>query len=256
MYGIDLPLIQPWTSEPAVIDIVSHLFDLSAKSLDAAAASSSGVTPVPTSSHSLTSTQSLRNQLPELASTLFVCHAEWLAWLNSPLAASEPNNARAQTEFSERFDQVRPHVLDTLRRLGFIEHAFQLAEHYRDFRALAHLCHAERAQVYPLSANPHHARLIAYVEKFEDAFAEEVCAWCIEHGEVRTLFALEEEPEFDMYVDRFFERRRHPSVQWIHDIGKGRYGIAANLLLEEAEGATELSAKQVSLLLHYRELVC
>lgn len=66
-------------------------------------------------------------------------------------------------------------------------------------------------------------------------------------GEVRTLFAQEEhQPIFGAYLDKFFATHQHPSMSWLHDVGKGRYGIAANSLLEEAESAGELSAKHVS----------
>lgn len=65
-------------------------------------------------------------------------------------------------------------------------------------------------------------------------------------GEVRTLFAQEHQPTFSLYLDRFFASYRCTNVSWIHDVGKRRYDVAADALLEEAEAAGELSAKQVS----------
>ena len=97
----------------------------------------------------------------------------------------------------------------------------------------------------PPERNPHAARIRGYLARYEEAFADELCAWCVEHGEVRTLFALEHAGVLDTYLDQFFARHRHPGVQWIQDAGKGRYGIAASVLLEEADSAGELSAKQV-----------
>lgn len=47
------------------------------------------------------------------------------------------------------------------------------------------------------------------------------------------------------YMDRFFEENPHPAISWIDDIGKGRYGPAANALLAEAEQASNLEAKHV-----------
>lgn len=64
-------------------------------------------------------------------------------------------------------------------------------------------------------------------------------------GEVRTLFAQEHHSSFSAYLDKFFATHQHPSVSWIHDVGKGRFGIAADALLEEADSAGELSAKHV-----------
>ena len=65
-------------------------------------------------------------------------------------------------------------------------------------------------------------------------------------GEVRTLFAQENDPAFNGYLDKFFASHKYPSVSWIHDVGKGRYDVAGNALLQEADGAGELSAKHVS----------
>lgn len=171
MYGIDLPLIQPWTSEPAVIDIVSYLFDVTSKLVESPSSPTSPAHPT------------LQQQLPDLASVLFYAFHEWCAWLSSPLAASDPAHTRAQIEFEERFSQARPVVLDTLRRSGFVEHAFTLAEKYHDFRSLAGLCHSERDKVYPPEVNPYQERVRRYIDKYKEPFAEEVCAWYVEHGE-------------------------------------------------------------------------
>lgn len=175
VYGIELPLIEPWTSQPQVIDIVSHLFDVTFRLVESPSSTTTSAATFPTLS-------TLRGQLPDLAGVLFTAYAEWCAWLGSPLAASDPSHARAQAEFDERFKQARPVVLDTLRRAGFIDHTFALAERYRDYRSLAALCHSEREKVYPPEANPYRRRIWQYVEKFRDQFAEEMCAWYIEHG--------------------------------------------------------------------------
>lgn len=232
VYGIELPLIQPWTSEPIVIDIVSDLFDATAKLIDSPSAPS-----VPT----------LRTQLPDLASVLFASFHEWCAWLSSPKASSEPGQARFKGEFEERFKLARPVVLSTLRQAGFVDQAFALAEKYRDYRSLAGLCNSEREKVYPPEANPYKERVLSYLEKFKEQFAEELCAWYIEHGEVRTLFAQEHDQAFNGYLDKFFASHKYPSVSWIHDVGKGRYDVAGNALLLEADGAGELCAKHLML---------
>lgn len=73
-------------------------------------------------------------------------------------------------------------MLDTLRRADFVEQAFALAERYRDYRSLAGLCNSEREKVYPPEANPYRERVMSYLEKFKEQFAEELCAWYVEHG--------------------------------------------------------------------------
>lgn len=48
------------------------------------------------------------------------------------------------------------------------------------------------------------------------------------------------------YVDRFFTEKPNPSISWLHDIGKTRFGAASSALLSEAQGAVNLESKHVS----------
>jgi nuclear pore complex protein Nup133 len=65
-------------------------------------------------------------------------------------------------------------------RNAHAEHAFALAEKYRDFRSLASLCNKEN--VYPPQENPNAARIQTYIERFKDEFTTELYRWYIEHG--------------------------------------------------------------------------
>ncbi|KAF7796966.1 hypothetical protein EIP86_008154 [Pleurotus ostreatoroseus] len=232
VYGVERPMIQPWTSDPAVIDIISELFETTAKLVE---------TPSSDAEPSA-SLRRMKEQLSELASLLFACFSEQLEWLSSPIASADPSHERHRSDLEERFKQARPVVLETLRRNDFAEDAFQLAEKYRDFRSLAALCH--RDAVYPPEENPHAARIQAYVDKFKEDFTTELFQWYIEHGELRTMFAQEQNVD---YLDRFFAESHYPYVSWLHDLGRGRYGMAAQTLLEEADGAPELSSKHLML---------
>lgn len=117
----------------------------------------------------------------------------------SPSAADEPGAERERLELYDRFRQLRPEVLDTLRmflsfsgdkhfdfisgmtgRNGFASQAFKLAEDYRDFRSLASLCHKDT--VYPPQKNPHASRIQSYIKRFKEDFTTELCQWYIEHG--------------------------------------------------------------------------
>ncbi|KAJ3533367.1 hypothetical protein NM688_g7291 [Phlebia brevispora] len=216
VYGVELPMIDPWTSQPIVIDIISRLFDTTARLVESPL---SEAEPTPTSKQA-------KAQLPELASILFSCYHEQLEWLASPLASTDPANVQHKNDTEEQFKQARPLVLETLRRNGFVEDAFNLAEMYRDFRSLATLCHKET--VYPPQENPYAQRIQAYVDKFKEDFTTELFQWYIEHGV-------------------FFAEYNYPNVSWIHDIGRARYGSAAETLLHEASGASELSSKHLML---------
>jgi nuclear pore complex protein Nup133 len=71
VYGIQPPMIRPWTSRPGVIDAVLGLFDATTKVVDK-----------PLSDGSLPDMKSESSpQLPELAEVLFACVQERLNWL-------------------------------------------------------------------------------------------------------------------------------------------------------------------------------
>jgi nuclear pore complex protein Nup133 len=71
VYGILLPMIDPWTSSPAIIDVVLGLFESTTKVLDSS--SRAGVV--------LERNNNSNSQLPELATILFACIQERLDWL-------------------------------------------------------------------------------------------------------------------------------------------------------------------------------
>lgn len=60
-------------------------------------------------------------------------------------------------------------------------------------------------------------------------------------GELRTMFA----EGHNEYLDTFFAEHAHPGISWIHDLGRGRYALASQALLTEAEHAPELVSKHV-----------
>ncbi|TFY65035.1 hypothetical protein EVJ58_g2238 [Rhodofomes roseus] len=146
-----------------------------------------------------------------------------------------------QQDVEDKFRQLRPAVLETLRRHGFASQAFQLAEQYRDFRSLASLCNKDT--LYPPQDNPNAARIRLYVDKFKQDFTTELYRWYIEHGELRTLFAQ----EHDQYLDEFFAENPQPDISWVHDLGQARYGPASDALLHVASHASELEVKHLVL---------
>lgn len=71
VYGVQLPMIKPWTSRPAIIDAVLGFFDATTKAVDQ-----------PLSDGSLPNAdKEPYSQLPELAEILFACIQERLDWL-------------------------------------------------------------------------------------------------------------------------------------------------------------------------------
>ncbi|KAI0054126.1 hypothetical protein FA95DRAFT_1530133 [Auriscalpium vulgare] len=232
VYGIHMPFIKPWTSKSEVVNVVLELFDLTTTFAESTAGDSGA-----------RGSGNPKAQLPELAAVLFACIHERLEWLQSSIASDEPGTEREKTALEERFKQLRPEVLDTLRRNGFADQAFQLAEQYRDFRSLAALCHKDGA--YPPEQNPNAAKIDDYIARFRDEFTEELYQWYIEHGELRTMFAQED--AHSDYLDRFFAKHSVPAVSWIHDLNKYKYNSAAESLLTEAGKSDDLAAKQLML---------
>ncbi|KAI0065375.1 hypothetical protein BV25DRAFT_1880143 [Artomyces pyxidatus] len=232
VYGILGPFSKPWTSKSEVINVVLELFDSTANYVE---------TPSP--DHQRGSGVEPKSQLPDLASILFACITERLDWLQSAVAGDEPGIERERTQLEDRFRQLRPEVLDTLRRNGFSDNAFHLAEQYQDFRSLASLCHKD--VTYPPEQNPHAAKIHEYIERFREGFTEELYQWYIEHGELRSMFQHEE--AYTDYLDKFFSKHSYPSISWIHDLHKGQYDSAAESLLVESENAGNLAVKQLML---------
>ncbi|KAG6900855.1 hypothetical protein C0993_009973 [Termitomyces sp. T159_Od127] len=232
VYGIDLPMIRPWSSKPAVIDVVLGLFDATTKAIEA-----------PSGVHRTTTDSEPSAQLPDLAAVLFTCIQERLDWLGSPFATSEPGIHRDREELSKKFDMLRPEVFETLRRNGYANAAFSLAEKYRDFGGLASLCHKDT--VHPPESNSNSLRIQAYIERFKDEFTTELYRWYIQHGELRVMFAHDE--SHSAYIDKYFAENPNDSISWINDLGKGRYSAASAALLKEAEHAGNLDAKHLML---------
>ncbi|KAI0374941.1 hypothetical protein BV20DRAFT_934524 [Pilatotrama ljubarskyi] len=231
VYGVVLPMIDPWTSQPEVVEIVNELFNVTTQLVEAHSGDS----------ETAESKKVPRAQLPELASCLFRCIQERLDWLASPSAADETGVERERSLLEDRFRQLRPEALEVLRRNGFANEAFRLAEDYHDFRSLASLCH--KGKIYPPEDNPNAARIENYIQKFKEAFTTELYQWYIEHGELRTMFAQ----SHSEYLDTFFAEHPHPGISWIHDLGRGRYALASQALLTEAEHAPELVSKHLML---------
>ena len=118
----------------------------------------------------------------------------------SAVATDESGSKRERQELEEKFGQLRPEILETLRTTinhhipscrsfvflaalganGHASHAFVLAENYRDFRSLASLCH--KGTTYPPESNPNAHRIQLYIEKFKDEFTAELYRWYIEQG--------------------------------------------------------------------------
>ncbi|KAJ3755523.1 hypothetical protein EV360DRAFT_96127 [Lentinula raphanica] len=228
-YGIDLPMIDSWTSTASLIDGIIALFDTT--------------TRISASASATISNSALHSQLPDLAEVLFICISQHLERLSIDAQAGASGSERELHQLQQKFDMLRPDVLETLRRSGHAESAFKLAEKYQDFNSLAALCH--RDTIYPPQENPNHARIQGYIERFKEQFTNALYRWYIQHGEVRTMFSQDD--AHTVYIDKFFEQNPTPSLSWLNDLGKKRYLEAADALLTEAQQTVNLEVKHLEL---------
>ncbi|OJA08151.1 hypothetical protein AZE42_03589 [Rhizopogon vesiculosus] len=226
VYGVNLPMIKPWTSRSSVIDGVLKLVDTATRfALDPSKANTKSAS---------------KELLPELATMFF-----------APMAADEPGSERDHIELKERFDQLRPEILETLRLTSHLPHALTLAISHADFRSLATLLHQDT--VYPPTSNPHARTIAEYVDRFGGAFAKEVVRWCLVHGEARVVFALEESgsDEWGKYMDEYWVEEEQggkcDAVAWLRDLGQARWSVAGARLLREAKGAGDVGVKHFML---------
>jgi nuclear pore complex protein Nup133 len=71
VYGIELPMLNPWTSKNSMVEIVMGLFDITTNLVESPS----------TDSNAVRMSSEPNMQLPELASILFSCIHERLEWL-------------------------------------------------------------------------------------------------------------------------------------------------------------------------------
>ncbi|KAG2031047.1 hypothetical protein BDR03DRAFT_1032191 [Suillus americanus] len=239
VYGVELPMIKPWTSRPSAIDSVLKLVDTATRfALDPSKANTKSAS---------------RELLPELATVFFACVQERLDWLDRQVtSADEPGSERDHIELKERFDQLRPEILETLRLTSHLPNALTLAASHADFRSLVALLHQDT--VYPPSFNPHAHTIEEYVDRFGGMFAREVVRWCVVHGEARVVFAMEESGrgEWGKYMDEYWAEEEGQGgkcdvVAWLRDLGQGRWSVAGTRLLREAKGAGDVGVKHFML---------
>ena len=62
-------------------------------------------------------------------------------------------------------------------------------------------------------------------------------------AELRCLFAQSD--EYSGYIDKYFAKNPNPSISWIHELGKSRWGAASSTLLVQASVTADLPTRHV-----------
>jgi nuclear pore complex protein Nup133 len=116
VYGLQLPMIHPWTSRSGVIDLVLELFNATADLLESP--SNNNIDDEDRTPQAQGETPHV--QLPQLAALLFAVLNEHLEYLASPVVSESTKTLGDRENLKARFDQLRPEVLDTLRKLSAV----------------------------------------------------------------------------------------------------------------------------------------
>ncbi|KAH8833666.1 Non-repetitive/WGA-negative nucleoporin C-terminal-domain-containing protein [Flagelloscypha sp. PMI_526] len=223
VYGVEFPMSRPWTSEVGIIDLTVNLFETTVKFLDATR---------------VTSNDRLyerpRAQLPEMVAVILGCVRERLDWLTT-----DPSFERERSDLLQRYHSLRPDLMHTLCRFGFLNAAMSLAEKDRDFSSLVMLCH--RDTLFPPESNPHIDRIQTYVNTYGENFAFPLFQWYIQHGELRLMFA--DVLDFGGLLDKYFEQNRHPTIAWCHQLQHQRFDEVATILETESHTSQNLGVK-------------
>lgn len=226
-YQLNEIMVQPWTSEPQLLSSVRQLFEVLATYIGSGNAKKSEPS----------GRDELLLLLQRLASTLFRIFDDRLRYLK---VRSQENSSieRECNRLEEEFHSLRPSIFNQLVKLGCLDYSFQLAEQYRDFRALSEL-------VYRVPAESTATRIRDYINKFKDDFTSHLYWWYIDQGKLQLLFNQDEQNY--QYLDDFFDKNPAPRLSWIHDLKRKRYQQAASALLTASRDDFDRETKHLML---------
>lgn len=190
--------------------------------------------------------------------------------------SSESLNSPDTRALMERYLTLRSRFLHILVAVGKVSEAYELAERYRDFRALVELCN-----------HPQHgstSRIRFFMGKYAEDFAFSLYQYYIEKGEclgarrrrsVRLPWCVAFQVNFAHYsrkrrpIDRCLQSSLtrplilvsscppmhflppadlclEQDLSWLNDVAIGRYGNATDALVTEAMKEQSLAQKKVS----------
>ncbi|KAF8335012.1 Non-repetitive/WGA-negative nucleoporin C-terminal-domain-containing protein, partial [Cantharellus anzutake] len=227
-------IIPPWTSLPSQIRASQYFFELIVRWIKDR---SNGQGDIDAPAGPL---ESLGLVLREMGSMVLTMWQERYDYLASN-AIDEEGQSVLET-FKTHFASVRKQILSALVQWGSVDTAYRLAEEYRDLGFLASLCNN------PIYGDSAKASML--LQRHHGAFAIHLFNWYIENGQLRKL--LEIDSQFIPLLEAYLRTNHHPRIQWIHDLGVGRFDAAASAL--EAESQVELRRETKHVILSIAKL--
>ncbi|KAJ8331925.1 hypothetical protein O5D80_000220 [Batrachochytrium dendrobatidis] len=149
------------------------------------------------------------------------------------LTTCGPQEEHRLIALKEKYSANLSKIIQPLVHLGHADHAFELAEKYRELDYLVNLC---------LNVENQSHRIKTYLDlfgfEFSDVLFETYLKKCMYHE------LLVQPIQYHEHLDRFFSFSNTPSLSWIHDIVVGRYPDASKALWDVA-GSVKSREKQM-----------
>ena len=115
--------------------------------------------------------------------------------------------------------------------------AFDLAERYRDFRALVKLCNHGTAE--SASQNAY------FLEKYKKDYAFALYTWYLDSNQHHKI--VTQNPAYGGYVGEFLDNKHLHRLSWLQSVSTDSYGKASTSLLQEAQSEVYLAQQKVGL---------
>lgn len=115
--------------------------------------------------------------------------------------------------------------------------AFDLAERYRDFRALVKLSNDGTAS--SASQNAY------FLEKYKKDYAFALYTWYLDSNQYDKI--VTQDPTYGSYVREFLDNKQLHRLSWLQSVSTDSYGKASTSLLQEAQSELYLAQQKVGL---------
>lgn len=240
-------LAPPWTSGTDILQELDNQYEVSRALLRSVWGPKLG-----TDEERREAAEKVAGQLVGLAEVCCRGFEERASWCEQQTAAGGEGILQEGITVKERYIESRGGWIKPLVEIGRVEKAYSIAEKWQDYRTLVELCSEELLKndlaIAELGKGPGQEktasrtaelqktkqqtlqRLERYFETFGELFATEMYEYLVEKGQLQTLMNGFENWR-EKYLTNFLRSdKKYAKLEWIHDVGLGEFGLAANTL--------------------------
>ncbi|KAK6535191.1 hypothetical protein TWF694_001661 [Orbilia ellipsospora] len=241
----------PWTSSPDILTTLNRNIEVNSKILENPQLKKEGDNFA----------ESILDQMVEMVEVSCRNFVERATWCET---RHEEDLVEQGKEIRHLYLKERNQWIRALADAQRADQAIDIAERYRDYRTLVELAFEEIGRINAY-LDKHVAdmsdserkdcqsqrdaivtRLESYFERFGEEFAFVLYEYQVEMGNLKEL--LVQFPKFKKQLDAFLHSSNHyTKLQWINDVGNGKYRDAGQTLMETAETEQLLWAQSVEL---------